>query len=65
MLKKINDIAKQLNLQEDEFETYGNYKAKIFSDKIKSNADGKLILVTAITPTKAGEWQNNLLYCTS
>ena len=54
MLKKINDIAKQLNLQEDEFETYGNYKAKIFSDKIKSNADGKLILVTAITPTKAG-----------
>ena len=55
MLKKINDIAKQLNLQEDEFETYGNYKAKIFSDKIKSNADGKLILVTAITPTKAGE----------
>lgn len=55
MLKKINDIAKQLNLQKDEFETYGNYKAKIFSDKIKSNADGKLILVTAITPTKAGE----------
>ena len=57
-LAKITEIAKKIGIREDHLELYGNYKAKIRADiweKIKDNKDGKLILVTAITPTPAGE----------
>ena len=57
-LAKITEIAKKIGIGEDYLELYGNYKAKISADiweKIKDNKDGKLILVTAITPTSAGE----------
>lgn len=54
----IQEIAKQLGIAEDELELYGKYKAK-FSDelleRIENNPDGKLVLVTAINPTPAGE----------
>ena len=56
-LEKIQKIAKKLNIPEDALEPYGHYKAKISMDYIKSldsNKDGKLILVTAISPTPAG-----------
>ena len=54
----IKDVAASLGLTEDDLELYGKYKAKIsndYFDKIKDNEDGKLILVTAINPTPAGE----------
>jgi formate--tetrahydrofolate ligase len=58
-LKKIIPLAKErLGLSEDDLEPYGHYKAKLSSDlieKVQSRPDGKLILVTAITPTPAGE----------
>ena len=55
---KINDVANSIGLSEDDIELYGNYKAKITFDAVKkfeNNKDGKLILVTAINPTPAGE----------
>ena len=54
-IKPIKEIAKKLNLDEDDLELYGKYKAKINVDAIKSNKNGKVILVTAISPTPAGE----------
>jgi len=54
----IAEIAKKLNITEDELELYGKYKAKIndaFLERTKDRKDGKLILVTAINPTPAGE----------
>ena len=54
----IKNVAEQLGLTEDDIELYGKYKAKIsneYYEKIKDNEDGKLILVTAINPTPAGE----------
>lgn len=54
-LKKINEIAKKLNIDESFVEPYGFYKAKIDYLKAKGDKKGHLILVTAITPTKAGE----------
>ncbi len=54
----IRDVAANAGIQEDDLEFYGKYKAKISDDLInrtKSNPDGKLILVTAINPTPAGE----------
>ena len=57
-LEPITAIAKQVGLTDDDLELYGKYKAKISFDAIKrlsKNEDGKLILVTAITPTPAGE----------
>ena len=57
-LETINKIAKKANVSEKYLENYGKYKAKINNDiynDIKDNKDGKLILVTAINPTKAGE----------
>ncbi len=56
--KKITEIAKLAGIDEKYIEQYGNYKAKIDYSFLKDNADkpdGKLILVTAITPTPAGE----------
>tara|TARA_B110000967_G_scaffold208366_1_gene260305 strand:- start:704 stop:2377 length:1674 start_codon:yes stop_codon:yes gene_type:complete len=57
-LEKINIIAEKLNIPQESLEPYGHYKAKISMDFIKSlesKEDGKLILVTAISPTPAGE----------
>ena len=57
-MKPIKEIASQLGLTEDDLELYGKYKAKIsdeYMQKIANNKDGKLILVTAINPTPAGE----------
>ena len=54
----IKDVAAKLDITEDELELYGKYKAKLsdeLMDKIKDRPDGKLILVTAINPTPAGE----------
>ena len=56
--KHINDIAKQIDVPGEALIVYGNDKAKInydFLDKCKDKKDGKLILVTAISPTPAGE----------
>lgn len=57
-LQKIEKVAAKVGIPESALERYGNYKAKIsrkFIDSVKNNKDGKLVLVTAITPTKAGE----------
>ncbi len=57
-MKPISEIAEKLGVRPDELELYGKYKAKITNDFIKRNSDkkdGKLILVTAINPTPAGE----------
>ncbi len=54
----ISEIAKKLGINEEDLELYGNYKAKLSEklwDKVKSKPDGKLVLVTAINPTPAGE----------
>ncbi|HHY59525.1 MAG TPA: formate--tetrahydrofolate ligase, partial [Clostridia bacterium] len=57
-LKPVTEIAAQLGIHDDEIEPYGKYKAKVSLDVYKRLADkpdGKLILVTAITPPPAGE----------
>ena len=57
-LEKITDIAKSININEEQLELYGKYKAKISEEvfeKCKNKKDGKLILVTAINPTPLGE----------
>ncbi len=57
-LHPIVEIAQKLGIEEDELELYGKYKAKVSPEvweRVKDNPDGKLILVTAITPTPAGE----------
>ena len=57
-MEKINQIAKKLDISEDDLEYYGWYKAKLNDSlykKLENKEDGKLILVTAITPTPLGE----------
>ncbi|MFU2359984.1 MAG: formate--tetrahydrofolate ligase [Phascolarctobacterium sp.] len=57
-MQKITDVAAKLGISEDYIELYGKYKAKLSYDlirRVKDKKDGKLILVTAITPTPAGE----------
>ncbi|MGN0994571.1 MAG: formate--tetrahydrofolate ligase [Butyricicoccus sp.] len=57
-MEPITAIAAKAGLQEDELELYGRYKAKISAaawERVKDRADGKLVLVTAINPTPAGE----------
>ena len=57
-MRPIVEIAKKLGIGEDELELYGKYKAKVHPDvykRLKDKPDGKLILVSAITPTPAGE----------
>jgi formate--tetrahydrofolate ligase len=57
-MKNIIDIAESLGMSPDDLELYGKYKAKIsfdFIEKQKNNKNGKLILVTAVNPTPAGE----------
>ncbi|MEI3222484.1 formate--tetrahydrofolate ligase [Dorea ammoniilytica] len=57
-MSHIRDVAASIGIKEDDLELYGKYKAKLSDDlydKIKDNPDGKLVLVTAINPTPAGE----------
>lgn len=57
-MKHIREVAAKLDIEEDELELYGRYKAKLSDelwDKVKDRKNGKLILVTAVNPTPAGE----------
>lgn len=57
-MKDINEIAASLGISSDEIDPYGHYKAKISDsvmERLKDKKDGKLILVTAVNPTPAGE----------
>ncbi|MDY4909248.1 MAG: formate--tetrahydrofolate ligase, partial [Candidatus Fimenecus sp.] len=54
----IKEIAKSLSIEEDDLELYGKYKAKLSDElinRVKDNENGKLVLVTAVNPTPAGE----------
>ena len=67
-LKKITEIAKDLDITEDEIEMYGKYKAKISREvnkKIQNKKDGKLILVTAMSPTPLGEGKTTISIATA
>ncbi|HUD08855.1 MAG TPA: formate--tetrahydrofolate ligase [Candidatus Saccharimonadales bacterium] len=62
-MKPVKDIAGLVGIGENDLELYGDYKAKLkpeLWEKIKSNPDGKLILVTAINPTPAGEGKTTI-----
>ena len=62
-LKPITEIAKEVGLDQQDIEMYGHYKAKISLDvakRLASKPDGKLVLVTAITPTAAGEGKSTV-----
>ena len=62
-LEKITKIAEKLNIQEDQLEQYGKYKAKISPEvykNLKEKKDGKLVLVTAINPTPLGEGKTTM-----
>ena len=62
-MEHIGVVAEKLGLGEDDIEYYGKYKAKISSDvfdRVKNNKDGKLVLVTAINPTPAGEGKTTI-----
>ena len=62
-LEKIESIAKKLGIEEDDIEQYGKYKAKISNEvyeKRKERKNGKLILVTAISPTPLGEGKTTM-----
>ena len=61
--KSIKEIAENLNLNNNDIEEYGKYKAKISSDvykKLENQKDGKLVLVTAINPTPLGEGKTTM-----
>lgn len=63
MLESIYKIAEKVGIDEKYIEPYGKYKAKIdlsIMDELKNNEDGKLVLVTAITPTKSGEGKTTI-----
>lgn len=58
VLENIVDVAERIGIEPDDLELYGKYKAKVsdeYIERISNNPDGKLILVTAINPTPAGE----------
>ena len=62
-MERINVIAEKIGLTEDDYEQYGKYKAKVsleVLEKNKDKKDGKLILVTAITPTPPGEGKSTV-----
>ena len=62
-LQPIVDVVKKIGLEDDDLELYGKYKAKLSFDKIRDvekNPVGKLILVTAINPTPAGEGKSTI-----
>ena len=57
-MQRATELAKKLGIPEDALEPYGHYKAKVsleYMDSLAGRKDGKLILVTAISPTPAGE----------
>ena len=63
VLKPITEISEALGITDKELEMYGRYKAKLseeYLQRIQSNPDGKLILVTAINPTPAGEGKTTI-----
>ena len=60
VMQNIKDVAKKLNLNEEDLELYGKYKAKINVDNINKKTDGKLILVTSINPTPFGEGKTTM-----
>ncbi len=62
-MKRINEIAAELGIKEEELEPYGHYKAKLSEElfgRVKDEPDGKLVLVTAINPTPAGEGKTTI-----
>ncbi len=62
-MKPIAEVAEKIGIKEDELEFYGKYKAKLSSsvwNRVKDNPDGKLVLVTAINPTPAGEGKTTI-----
>lgn len=62
-MKKIQEIAADLNILEDELEPYGHYKGKLSLDifkRLQDEKDGKVVLVTAINPTPAGEGKSTV-----
>ena len=62
-IRPIREIAKNFGMEEDDLELYGKYKAKIseeYLQKIQDRPDGKLVLVTAINPTPAGEGKTTI-----
>ena len=62
-LNQLQKLSKKLGITFDDIELYGKYKAKLSFDKIKSvqeNKPGKLVLVTAINPTPAGEGKSTM-----
>ena len=57
-MEPIQNVASKLDIKEEELDLYGRYKAKLTDDlweRVKDRPDGKLILVTAINPTPAGD----------
>ena len=63
MMKNILEVAKTALIDEKYIDLYGKYKAKIdlsIMDELKNKKDGKLVLVTAITPTKTGVGKNTM-----
>ena len=57
-IRPITEIAEKLGIEDDELELYGRYKAKLspkINERLADRKDGKLVLVTAINPTPAGE----------
>ena len=63
-MDKITDVAQKIGLTSDDLELYGDYKAKISFSKLKelhqAKTEGKVVLVTAITPTPAGEGKSTV-----
>ena len=62
-LQPISEIARQIGLTDADYDSYGKYKAKLtdgLAERLATNADGKLILVTAINPTAAGEGKSTV-----
>ena len=62
-MMKITEIAEKLGVSEEDIEPYGHYKAKLSESlfkKLENKNDGKLILVTAINPTPAGEGKTTI-----
>ena len=58
VLRPIMDIAREAGLEDDEVDPYGKYKAKVdlsAIERLRGNPDAKVVCVSAITPTKAGE----------
>ena len=62
-LLNIKDVAAKVGITEDELEMYGKYKAKLSDElihRVENNEDGKLVLITAINPTPAGEGKTTI-----